>query len=89
MAVIPERAGPLLDEAADLAAWFERAGHTLYLVGGVVRDTIVNRLDRNADLDFTTDARPDDIEAIVRPVAGAVWTQGKSFGTIGLNCLLR
>ena len=35
------------------------------------------------DLDFTTDARPDDIEAIVSGWADAVWTQGKRFGTIG------
>ena len=35
------------------------------------------------DLDFTTDARPDDIEAVVRGWADAVWTQGKRFGTIG------
>ncbi len=36
-----------------------------------------------SDIDFTTTARPDDIERIVRPVAAAVWTQGKRFGTIG------
>ena len=81
--MIPERAEPLLDDAAALADEFERAGHTLYLVGGVVRDTIVNRLDPGADLDFTTDALPDEVEAVVRPVADAVWTQGKRFGTIG------
>ena len=34
------------------------------------------------DLDFTTDARPDDIEALLRGWADAVWTQGKRFGTI-------
>jgi len=34
------------------------------------------------DLDFTTDAPPDDIERIVRPWAEAVWLQGKRFGTI-------
>ena len=35
------------------------------------------------DLDFTTDARPDDIEAVVAGWADAVWIQGKRFGTIG------
>jgi poly(A) polymerase len=49
----------------------------------VVRDLIVNRLSDEADLDFTTDARPDEIEALLRPWADAVWTQGKRFGTIG------
>jgi poly(A) polymerase len=35
------------------------------------------------DLDFTTDAKPDDIERLIAPLASAVWTQGKRFGTIG------
>src|SRR5205085_8460183 len=34
---------------------------------------------------FTTDARPDDIEAIVSGWADSVWTQGKRFGTIGCS----
>ncbi len=34
------------------------------------------------DLDFTTDARPDAIEGLLRGWADAVWTQGKRFGTI-------
>jgi len=81
--VIPERLQPLAGETADLAARFEAAGHRLYLVGGVVRDLIVNRLSDDADLDFTTDARPDDIERLLGGWADAVWTQGKRFGTIG------
>ena len=35
------------------------------------------------DLDFTTDARPDDIERLLSGWADAIWTQGKRFGTIG------
>jgi poly(A) polymerase len=66
-----------------LAQRFADAGHNLYLVGGVVRDAIVNRLDNAADLDFTTDALPDQTEKIISGWADAVWTQGKRFGTIG------
>jgi poly(A) polymerase len=73
----------LVDEARPLAAAFAAAGFRLYLVGGVVRDAIVGRLRGEHDLDFTTDARPDDIERVVGPLASAVWTQGKRFGTIG------
>ncbi len=56
-------------------------------MGGSVRDAIVAGEgvpvgDAAPDLDFTTDARPDDIEAVVRGWADAVWTQGKRFGTI-------
>jgi poly(A) polymerase len=85
--VFPERLRPLVDATAGLSDRFRAAGHTLYLVGGSVRDAIVvadgvPAGDDGSDLDFTTDARPDDIEAVVRGWADAVWTQGKRFGTI-------
>jgi poly(A) polymerase len=83
--VIPDRLQPLVAETADVAARFDQAGRHLYLVGGVVRDALVGRLTDDRDLDFTTDARPDDIEKIVAGWADAVWTQGKRFGTIGLR----
>src|SRR5439155_26280931 len=76
------RVRPLLDEAPTLADRFVAAGWHVYLVGGSVRDAILGR-DAAPDLDFTTDARPDDIEAIVSGWADTVWTQGKRFGTIG------
>lgn len=84
--MIPERFKHLVDETAELAGLFEQAGKRLYLVGGIVRDTLlgVERGERgDKDLDFTTDALPDDIETILRAWADAVWTQGKRFGTIG------
>ncbi len=80
--MVPERVLPLVEETSDLAARFHDIGRSLYLVGGVVRDAILGRIDEHADLDFTTDARPDEIEAAVKPGADAVWTQGKRFGTI-------
>ena len=83
--VIPARLRPLVGETSELATRFRSAGFTLYLVGGVVRDAVVGRLDDDADLDFTTDARPDDIEALVTGWADAVWDQGRRFGTIGLR----
>ena len=83
--MIPERLQGLVEETADLAARFAARGFRLYLVGGVVRDAIVGRLDGASDLDLTTDARPDDIQAIVAGWADAVWTQGAAFGTIGFR----
>jgi poly(A) polymerase len=74
---------PLLDEVRPLAERFQAAGHRIYLVGGSVRDAILGRPLEKIDLDFTTDARPDDILAVVGSWADAVWTQGKRFGTIG------
>jgi poly(A) polymerase len=87
----------LVEATADLADRFRAAGHSLYLVGGSVRDAIVaddvsttddpasGVADTRRDLDFTTDARPDAIERLVTGWADAVWTQGKRFGTIGFR----
>lgn len=63
-----------------LAEAFGSAGFELALVGGPVRDAFLGR--EVHDLDFTTSARPDDIERLVRPLAKAVWDVGRDFGTI-------
>jgi poly(A) polymerase len=81
--MVPERLATVLQEVRPLAERFTDAGRTLYLVGGSVRDLLVGRDVGDVDLDFTTDALPDEIEALVRPLAGAMWLQGKRFGTIG------
>ncbi|MDQ6726498.1 MAG: CCA tRNA nucleotidyltransferase [Actinomycetota bacterium] len=84
--MIPERLLPLLEETAPLAGRFAAAGWKLYLVGGSVRDAILGRaVDQSGDLDFTTDARPDDIEAVTSGWADALWDQGRRFGTIGVR----
>lgn len=64
-----------------LAAAFRDAGHELALVGGPVRDAMLGRTTN--DLDFSTDARPDEILRIVTPVSTAQWDIGREFGTIG------
>jgi poly(A) polymerase len=66
---------------APLAARFAEAGHDLFLVGGSVRDALLGRL--SADLDFATDARPDDILRLVGGI-GPTWTTGIEFGTVGV-----
>jgi poly(A) polymerase len=83
--VIPDRLAPLVDETRWLSERFEGAGRSLYLVGGVVRDAVLNRLDPGDDLDLTTDARPDEIKRLVAPGADAVWSVGERFGTIGCS----
>nr|WP_081236190.1 CCA tRNA nucleotidyltransferase [Streptomyces viridosporus] len=72
------RVAPVAD---DLARRFQEAGFSLALVGGSVRDALLGRLGN--DLDFTTDARPQDVLKIVRPWADAVWEVGIAFGTVG------
>ncbi len=66
---------------ATLAAAFAAAGHELAIVGGPVRDALLGR--ETHDLDLTTDARPDDILALVTPISTAQWDIGRDFGTIG------
>ncbi|HVE96362.1 MAG TPA: CCA tRNA nucleotidyltransferase [Pseudonocardiaceae bacterium] len=72
------RIAPVADE---LAARFTAAGHSLYLVGGSVRDALLGRL--GSDLDFTTDARPDATRRILDGWADTVWDTGIAFGTMG------
>ncbi|MEU1149832.1 CCA tRNA nucleotidyltransferase [Streptomyces sp. NPDC005863] len=72
------RVSPVAD---DLARRFQEAGFSLALVGGSVRDALLGRLGN--DLDFTTDARPEEVLKIVRPWADAVWEVGIAFGTVG------
>jgi len=74
------RVAPVAD---DLARRFQEAGFSLALVGGSVRDALLGRLGN--DLDFTTDARPEDVLKIVRPWADAVWEVGIAFGTVGVQ----
>jgi len=81
--MIPDRFTPVLDELAPLAERFESAGHRLYLVGGTVRDLLMDAQGDDFDLDLTTDARPDEIKACLAGWATALWTQGERFGTIG------
>ena len=64
-----------------LARAFSDAGHSLYLVGGSVRDAVLG-ID-SEDLDFTTSARPDEIEVILKSLGGPIWDMGRQFGTIG------
>ena len=81
--MVPARVQPVLDEVRPVADRLARTGHRTYLVGGSVRDLLLDRGTEGRDFDLTTDARPDDIESAVRGWADAVWTQGKRFGTIG------
>lgn len=75
----------LLDDQSPviaLAGRFREAGFELYLVGGPVRDLALRR-SHAVDVDFATNAVPEETLAIVKPVAERVWLQGLEFGTVG------
>ena len=75
----------LRDLVSPVAERFVQGKHTLFFVGGIVRDVLINKNVQSPDLDLTTNATPDQIRALVRPVADAIWLQGERFGTIGLR----
>ncbi|HEX9776079.1 MAG TPA: CCA tRNA nucleotidyltransferase [Actinomycetota bacterium] len=69
--------------AEDLARRFQDAGRELYLVGGSVRDALLRRA--HDDLDFTTDARPEEVLEILSGWHEGTWLQGVKFGTVGVQ----
>jgi poly(A) polymerase len=79
-AIALNKRAPLLRE---LGALFDGAGHQLYLVGGSVRDLVLGRT--SPDLDFATDARPEQVQQIVRRWADNMWDTGIEFGTVGVG----
>ncbi|MEX0825779.1 MAG: CCA tRNA nucleotidyltransferase [Acidimicrobiia bacterium] len=86
--MIPARLQPLLRAEGvpvRVAERFRAAGHELYLVGGSVRDALLDRVAAVEEYDFTTDASPDEIEGLLRGWAKAVVVVGKEFGTVGAH----
>ncbi|BBY39838.1 CCA tRNA nucleotidyltransferase [Mycobacterium mantenii] len=79
-AVALNRHAPML---AELGSAFDAAGHQVYLVGGSVRDALLGRL--SPDLDFTTDARPEQVQRILQRWADNLWDTGIEFGTVGVG----
>jgi poly(A) polymerase len=84
---IPPRLRPLLDADSpvqQLAGRLVAAGYQCFLVGGSVRDALLDvPSDEQRDVDLATDARPDEVERLVRDWADHVWLQGQRFGTVG------
>ena len=74
------RVSPVADE---LGRRFAAAGHELHLVGGSVRDALLGQL--GDDLDFCTDAHPEQTLRVVKGWADAIWETGRDFGTIGVQ----
>lgn len=86
---LPAASAAIISESAPLTDAFDRAGHRLFLVGGIVRDLFldVSIVDDPArlDLDFTTDARPEEVRRLIAPIVDNVWVQGERFGTIAAH----
>lgn len=74
---------PLAGLLEGMGERFTASGYRIALVGGPVRDALLGRLATAPDLDFTTDARPEQIAAVLSGWAEHVWDQGIRFGTVG------
>jgi poly(A) polymerase len=73
---------PVPPLALELGERFVGAGFELALVGGWVRDALMRR--GQADLDFTTNASPEQVIETVKGWADGIWDVGIRFGTVGV-----
>jgi poly(A) polymerase len=71
--------------AKELGERFRLAGHELGIVGGAVRDLLLERrrVDDGWDLDFATDALPRETTSILKGWAERVYLVGVTYGTVG------
>ncbi|MGA0986004.1 MAG: CCA tRNA nucleotidyltransferase, partial [Candidatus Nanopelagicales bacterium] len=62
---------PITGLLSEIGELFKNAGFEISLVGGPVRDALLGKAVK--DLDFTTNARADDIQKILKPWAENIW----------------
>lgn len=67
--------------AVELGERFRTAGFELYVVGGAVRDLLLRR-ESTRELDFATDARPEQTVSVLQGWADSIRLVGVKFGTI-------
>lgn len=68
--------------ALELARLLNDAGRSVYLVGGSVRGLVGGEL--SGDLDFATEASPEEVLRVVEGWQEGMWTIGIEFGTVGV-----
>lgn len=74
--------------AKDAINHIEATGFEAWIVGGFVRDYIINQKNKhtyNNDIDITTNATPQKIEDIFKSANWITYPLGKKFGTIGVK----
>ena len=81
--MVPQRFATVLSEIAPIASRFRDAGFKLFVVGGTVRDLMLDQPVTELDFDLTTDALPNQIKDLLAGWCDSLWVQGEIFGTIG------
>src|SRR5215469_3347155 len=75
----------MLDRILQLATIFRAHGKQLYMVGGTVRDLLLQR-QSTQDADLTTDATPQEIKQLAAEThPSALVLVGEQFGTVQLR----
>jgi poly(A) polymerase len=68
-----------------LETQFRQHDHRLYLVGGYLRDLLLDLPVDEKDVDLATDARPEESLELARRLGWPTYDVGKRFGTIGVR----
>ena len=72
----------LPDDILKIKDIFVKNGYELFLVGGSVRDILLNKVPK--DYDLATDATPDEVERILEKDNYKTIPTGKAFGVINV-----
>lgn len=73
---------PIPEDILEIANIFKNNGYKLYIVGGAVRDFLLNK--KIKDYDLATDAVPDKVEQMMKESGLKTLPTGKSFGVINV-----
>jgi tRNA nucleotidyltransferase/poly(A) polymerase len=73
---------PIPDDIKTIAAIFKKNGFKLFIVGGAVRDFLLQK--KIKDYDLATDAVPDKVEEMMAKANFKTLPTGKAFGVINV-----
>jgi tRNA nucleotidyltransferase/poly(A) polymerase len=73
---------PIPSDIQQIQQVFKTNGYKLYVVGGAVRDSLLNK--KIKDYDLATDAIPDKVEEMMAKAGLKTLPTGKAFGVINV-----